>query len=565
MTVLAPFDRHPAKPETLTSCGGSLATQATQGLTLLDGDTRQAYAPVLTHWEGIGAAEARQSPRRVSTDAARVGGRVSAAAVALACWARCVQDFNAEVGRIVDTVYTAGTGRAAAGLTDEEIAEVRSQARHDGEIRWHTAYDTHIVDGRTEVGRILREGPGTRLVLDLFQAGLLPMTVINLYPGIDFGRLDWRALFANLRDRGVDPAQWVGAGSYDPAVLRARLDLLRELGVPPGQYADLLRAYWVAVAAEHAGIDLAAWIPARGAGELSDIIQAVYTYYGNLYLDHPYLQWAGMANLVGPSFAAGFLDLHLFREVAQTLQGKPGVPLDLSVLANASAAELRFFETTFLQMQQDIFFDQAMMHEAYLAGGMDAITELREAGLIDLGTELAWQQIDQGRATGDQELIERGNQHLLLREQRDIIQDSYTRMYDRPVTGPAFTYLMTAVGEPSVPGAQSFPDYRPLTVVTESPGPEEVPLLGWDNPLQVEVEVTTPLPDGNLADFEDRWTYITEDTLPAYQGLLREDPAQAREIISSDVGDRIDDYRLHHRIDSLLWHYATDWGLDVDQ
>lgn len=565
MTALQPFDRHPAKPEALTSYGGSLATEATQGLDLLDGGNRQAYAPVLTSWQGVGETEARQTPQRVSADAAQVGGRVTAAAVALAYWARCVQEFNVEVGRIEDTVYTAGTGRAAEGLTDAEIAEVRSQARQDGEVRWQTAYDTHIADGRGEVDRILREGPGERLVLDLFQAGLLPMAVVNLYPGIDFGQVDWRALVANLVGRGVDPAQWLGAGSYDLQLLRARLDLLRELGVPPSRYADLLQAYWVAVAAEQAGIDLAAWDPSRGAGELSEIIQAVYTYYGNLYLDNPYLQWAGMANLIGPSFAAGFSDLHLFRRIAETLQGKPGVPYDLSVLADISDDELRFFETTFLQMQRDIFFDQAMMHEAYLAGGMDAITELRQAGLIDLGTESAWQQIDQGRATGDPDLLARGNEHLLLREQRDIIQDSYTRMYDRPVTGPAFTYLLTAVGEPSVPGAESFPDYRPLTVVTESPGPEQIPLVGWDNPTQVEVEVTTPLPDGNLADFDDRWTYITEDTLPAYQELLADDPAEAREIIGSDVGDRIDDYRLHHRIDSLLWHYATDWGLDVNQ
>lgn len=565
MTALNPFDRHPADPTALAGYGSALAAQATLALTGLDPGTRRAYAPVTAHWRGIGQTEARQTGQLVSTEAGRVSDRVAAAAVATAYWGRCVRDFNAEVAGIADTVATAGTGPTAAGRTVDELDLIRSAARREGQTRWYAAFEAHIVAGRAQVRRILTRGPDRQLILELFQAGLLPMSVVNLYPGVDFGRADRQALFGNLRARGLDPADWAAAGTYHPAALRARLDLLRELGVPPSAYAGLLQLSWVSVAAERAGIDLSAWDPARGARQLSDIIQRVYTYYGDLFLEDPQLQWAGMANLVGPSFAAGFFDLGLFRRTADALAGRPGVPVDLSVLAGSSDHELRFFETTFLRMQRDIFFDQAMMHEAYLAGGLDAIAELRQAGLIGLGTERAWTMIDEGHRAGDRELVEQGNQRLLLREQLDVIDQSYQRMYDRPVTGPAFTYLMTAIGEPSIPGARSFPDYRPLWVSTESPGPERIPFLGWDNPLQVEVQVRTPLPAGNLADFDDRWTYITEDTLPAYQRLLREQPELAREIIGSEVAGRIDDYRLYHRIDSLLAHYLTDWGVDVDQ
>jgi len=565
VAALSPFDRHPADPTALAGYGSALATQATLALTGLDSGTQRAYAPVPAGWRGIGETEARQTGQLVSTEAGRVSDRVAAAAVATAHWGRCVRDFNAEVTGIAELVGTAGTGPAAAGLTATEIDTVRSTARREGETRWYAAFEAHLVAGRAQVRRILTHGPDPELILELFQAGLLPMSVVNLYPGVDFSRVDWPALFRNLRAQGLDPADWAAAGTYHPAALQARLDLLRELGVPPSEYADLLQLYWVSVAAERAGIDLSQWDPARGANALSDIIQRVYTYYGDLFLENPQLQWAGMANLVGPSFAAGFFDLGLFRRIAGALAGRPGVPVDLSVLAGISDQELRFFETTFLRMQRDIFFDQAMMHEAYLAGGPDAITELRQAGLIDLGTEQAWGLIDEGHRTGDRELVAQGNQRLLLREQLDVIDQSYQRMYDRPVTGPAFTYLMTAVGEPSIPGARSFADYRPLWVSVESPGPERIPLVGWDNPFQVEVQVRTPLPDGNLANFDDRWTYITEDTLPAYQQLLREEPELARELIGSDVGGRIDDYRLYHRIDSLLAHYLTDWGLDVDQ
>ena len=564
MTALQPFDKHPASPGALAGTSGSLAGEAAaaQGL---DSTTRQAYSPVTANWHGMGAPEAEQAGRRVSQDAEGVRAAVAQASVGVACWAGHVQDFNDEVDRIIADLVSALAAAGSGDRTDDEVAAARQAARRQAEARWHQAYDTHIVTGRGEVQQVFTRGPDDALVLELFQAGLLSMAVVNLFPNIDFTRTDWSLLFANLRARGIDPLSWAVVGTFDPAVLRVRLDLLRTIGVPPNQYRDLLQMYWVALAAQKAGIDLSQWDPSRGAGALSDIIKRVYTYYGNLFVDHPYLLWAGMANMVGPSFAAGFFDLGLFRRVAQVLSGKPGVPFDMSAIANISDHELRFFETTFLRMQRDIFYDQAMMHEAYLDGGLVSIEELRAAGLIDSRTAQAWAQIDEGRRTDNTCLLQSGNALLLRREQEDIIQDNYQRMYDRPVTGPAFTYLMTALGEPSVPEARSFADWRPLWVSVETPGPENIPFVGWDNPLQGEVKVRTPLPDGNIAHFTDRWELISEDTLPAYQELVAEDPERAREIVSSDVGDRIDHYRLHHRIDDILWHFGTDWGVDFDQ
>jgi len=563
VTALQPLDQHPASPEALTASSSTLATQATTALDLKD-TTTQAYAPVTANWSGIGEAEARQTAQQVSAEAVQVSASVATASVAVAEWARRVEDFNNEVRRIVSEVNSATSHFPPGELTPEDVTAIRAAARRRGEAQWHTAYDTHIVAGRAAVQQILLQGPTDDLILELFQLGLLPMSAVNLFPQVDFGAVNWRTLFANLRAHGIDPLTWAAVGTYDPAQLKVRLDLLRGLGVPPAQYRNLLQMYWVSVAADKAGIDLAQWDPSRGAHDLSSIIEAVYTYYGKLFLDHPYMQWAGMANMIGPSFAAGFFDLNLFRRIADALD-KPGVPFDMDKLAHASEEELRFFETTFLSMQKNIFYDQAMMHEAYLGGGLDAIQELREAGLIDRGTESAWSQIDEGRNTGNRSLIEAGNTALLRREQQNIIDRDYQAMYDRPYTGPAFTYLMTAVGEPSIPGAQSFADYKPLWLTQETPGPENVPFFGWDNPFQGEVKVRTPLPDGNIAHFDDRWDYITNDTLPAYQELLREDPDRARAIIGSDVGERIDDYRIYHRLDSILWHYTTDWGVDFDQ
>ncbi len=564
MAALQPFDRHPADPAALGAASATLATDADTALHLAEATTR-AYAPVPGSWHGTGGDEAVQAAAAVTARAHQASAAVATAAVALAAWAEAVRQFNAEVDRIVAEVAAAGTGPGAKELTQTEMLQVKAAAQRRGEARWQVAYDTYIVTGREQAVRILQRGPTDTELLALFQAGLLPMSMITLYPGVDFSHTDWQRLFANLRAHGTDPLSWAALGSYDPAELAARLRLMRAMGVPPVQYKNLLQLYWVATAAQKAGIDLSQWDPNRGADALKDIIIKVYEYYGRLYLQHPYLQWAGMANMIGPSFAGGFFDLAMIRRIAGALEGQPGVPFDTQILANLSDQDLKFFESTFLGMQKNIFYDQAMMHEAYLTGGMPAIDELRQAGLINEATELAWQQIDTGQRTGNPALVSSGNMGLLEREQHYVIDGDYQRMYNHPVSGPAFTYLMTAIGEPSIPGAHSFADFRPLVVSIETPGPERVPFVGWDNPLQGEIKIKTPLPDGNIAHYDDRWAFITHDTLPAYQSLLRDHPDQAAAIIGSDVAGRVEDYRIGNRIEHLVWKFATDWSVDFEQ
>ena len=80
----------------------------------------------------------------------------------------------------------------------------------------------------------------------------------------------------------------------------------------------------------------------------------------------------------------------------------------------------------------------------------------------------------------------------------------------------------------------------------------------------MHVTVETPLPDGNIAHFDDRWALIEQDTLPRYQDLLARDPDRARAIIGSSVEDRIADYRMTERIDEIIGQ-MLDWDVDVDQ
>lgn len=117
------------------------------------------------------------------------------------------------------------------------------------------------------------------------------------------------------------------------------------------------------------------------------------------------------------------------------------------------------------------------------------------------------------------------------------------------------TYMMGAVGESSIPGAKSLAETNPFTTTVP------VDPIG---PGGVDVTVETPFPGGNVADFNTRWDLIQDDTLPAYQDLVHNHPQQARDIIATDVRDRIDDNRIYHRLRGLLDQYKNDWDVDTD-
>ena len=205
--------------------------------------------------------------------------------------------------------------------------------------------------------------------------------------------------------------------------------------------------------------------------------------------------------------------------------------------------------------QKHIFIDMASQHEAYVNGGTEAIDEMRRADLIDDRARNAWDDI----ASGDPYLIQLGNTALLYREQNQIIHGQYDQMYQHhgPV-GPVMTYVMTMAGAASIPGTKTPGEYSPLTVN----GEVTIPGLFADS--TVSAQLRTPLPDFNVADRDARWDYITHDTLPAYQRLLRDHPEQARQIVASPVEDRISEQRLANRWPQLAEDMLTDWHLSVD-
>jgi hypothetical protein len=324
-----------------------------------------------------------------------------------------------------------------------------------------------------------------------------------------------------------------------------------------------LQDFWFERALKRAGIDRENWHPARGVDKNSTTVQAVYGYYGQLFCEHPYLEWAGMAGMIGPAFYAGFLDLGLVPDAVRgavlAVRGRAS-----RGLARKAAGDLGHYETKFLTMQKKIFEDQATMHEAYLDGGISTIRKFYDAGIIGSATLEAWQRIDKGRtdppaaatkaaaaaayaAIGD---VVAGNRALLFREQHDIIDRYYVRMLEhrRPI-GPGFTYLLTLIGAPSVPHALSYPRRYPLRVDTRLP--------------QVAISTQTPLADGNIAVFADRWKLIEADTLPAYLAVLRNEPERACRILHKSLKERAKSYRLRDRAGELVLGALTHWKLKL--
>ncbi|GAB3534361.1 hypothetical protein GCM10027403_10060 [Arthrobacter tecti] len=360
--------------------------------------------------------------------------------------------------------------------------------------------------------------------------------------------------------------QWM---QENPEAAKAALDAAFDNGdlvADSEAYENFLINYWNDNAMREAGIDSAAWRPELGTEANAETITEVYEYYGRLFLENPDLQWAGMANMIGPSFAGGFYDLDLMRDTAQAAGDIPDdIPMPddvrerLDQLASLPDSELEFYETELLSMQKEIFLDQAMMHQAYTEGGMEQIERLVEAGSMTPTMGQAWADID----SRDPARISRGNEALLDREQNEIIVDNYQAMQDRQVTGDVVTWGLSLVGEPSIPGARSYPEIFPVDGSIESPGPETI--FGRDNPVQGSVDWTTGLPDGNIANQADRWALIQQDTLPAYQELLRTNPEEAARIVESNFNDRLQANRPINNIDEITARILAGFDVEVNQ
>lgn len=362
-----------------------------------------------------------------------------------------------------------------------------------------------------------------------------------------------------------------GGGGLNPAlpldesVLSAAVDEARADGVSPRRYATLLHQYWLVVATRNAGIDLAAWDPARGVHANERTFNQVYVNYLRLTTQHPEFYWAGLAGIAGGSFASGFFDMsdvgvvldvpgihQLGDAVADLLRNTPpelvrDLPADIRLLgeegSRLTAEDVAWYQTRLMIMQKHIFTDLVPMHEAYVALGMRGVDEMYEAGVLDADIHTAWQSIAAGTREGYIDALIR----MTDREQNRVIADQWdATSAGRAPIGRVLTYVSTIAGKPAVPGVRAPGVFAPATVRAE---------LGGRT-----LALRTPLPDFNWADRDTRWTYITGDLVPRHIDMEL-NPALAPAVLGESFWNKLARGRLVPRLPELIADLTSQWQI----
>jgi len=97
------------------------------------------------------------------------------------------------------------------------------------------------------------------------------------------------------------------------------------------------------------------------------------------------------------------------------------------------------------------------------------------------------------------------------------------------------------VNHVNFPDGPNFPK-APTAPKVRIPG-TDYKLGGWEGPDGPDIGDPGAVPCGNIADFEDRWEWITEDMLPAFDELVRTDPELLDQIVNTPMPDRAEPLR----------------------
>ena len=196
------------------------------------------------------------------------------------------------------------------------------------------------------------------------------------------------------------------------------------------------------------------------------VMTKIYGYYSDKFLAHPELVWAGMAKLAGNT-VWNALDLsEQFKRLA------PGYGQSKVIME---------MQKQLVTMNLEIALDLAWVHEAYVSGGMPELERLHATKELERDVYTAFELINEGKLSGDQNKINRGNAALLRREQDQILKRGYNALSRLQKIGLA--QGMAKNSESPIPGGKHFLDV---------------------------------VPGGDLTKFDDRWKWIDTDMLPKW-------------------------------------------------
>src|SRR5262249_46541737 len=150
---------------------------------------------------------------------------------------------EALLARLTDEGVRANVRQAVERARHAEADRARAVGLAQQAAHLHHAAETRAVTGIMNAlnNSGIKNASWWTKLWDLVSAPFLAETATNVRQGtLAEARVGQGQI---LRGPGIP-------GKRDIAEMRAELDRLRSLGVPPSQYKDLLQAYWVAVAAQ---------------------------------------------------------------------------------------------------------------------------------------------------------------------------------------------------------------------------------------------------------------------------------------------------------------------------
>jgi hypothetical protein len=256
-------------------------------------------------------------------------------------------------------------------------------------------------------------------------------------------------------------------------------------------------------------IDLSKYNPANGFRnfDISDPpendnrrrVQEIYYYYRQLYTenDSPLeeFMWCGMAKTAAAPIYGAMSDLSTYLQAQNAAQ--------IFNINIGGAGTNWLIKGLLCNGQLEIFGDKAWAHRAYVASGIWALKHIEQTDTQSLDYRI-WRDLAQGIFDEDPYQIEFASRDLLLREQRDIIQESYTVFatnkiiyqprIDMPWVGNPLDWLF---------GFETVAEAAPGYAWTG----EWLSANSKNNPMPGGKEFRVVVPGGRVDKFPDRWAW----------------------------------------------------------
>jgi hypothetical protein len=224
--------------------------------------------------------------------------------------------------------------------------------------------------------------------------------------------------------------------------------------------------------------------------------------YARMYLSNPAVfKWAGMAAFASAEVGRGMerawqlgfgTGTEMFNPLAAWVGG---IATGRGSRVGPMMGKLLFWALS--GGNRLVWHDIFWQHVAYRDAGIKTLKEARQAGEIPQRVLDAWTMIDGSVKKGDVDDVWTGNAMLLMYEQQEVLQK---QIYDAKEVKELWPAISADVPTP-------IPDHG--------------------------VKFDSHVPGGNIGVFDDRWKWIFESMLPAWQTLQTDEPERTKQLIQA--------------------------------